>query len=437
VLVALIASTLVGTAEYVQKADRVYVQGVAIHPEYRGRGICRALVRKAEEIARKVNVPVLALCAIEEAGNVQIFEKLGFRIMNHSVAPNHVSPAGDPVTQVDMEREVAYPTNQADAHSAVLHSHGLLAPLDFSGNENVDSKSNKQPNAAPSSAYTSPALEWIKVLLPVLLSWPVVGLTIALLFSAPIGVLVERFTQSQEGAAELGPLKITLGKPVLPPQYRDRTKPVAKETIDLSTLVGPIGDTGDNASTVGFAVMYAIRAAQASIDLKTPPLSPWGIYSLARKYDEYEGERDYGSSIIGALMGAKAVGVYAEKDWPYASEKTPTKPIEPLFKIKDFEQCKSVVQILNALRAGKVVAAAIYVTDDFDNPGETGVVVIKLPVERDILGLKAIAITGYDSSSAEFKFANDWGAQWGDHGFGRIKDSDLAELLVDGYTVDL
>jgi len=188
---------------------------------------------------------------------------------------------------------------------------------------------------------------------------------------------------------------------------------VANETIDLSALVGPIGDTGYDASTVGFTVMYAIRVAQASIDLKSPPLSPWSIYSLARKYDEFEGERDNGSSIIGALMGAKAVGVYAEKDGPYASEKTPAKSIEHLFKIKDFEQCKSVVQILNALRAGKVVAAAIYVTDDFDNPGEAGVVVIKLPVERDILGLKVIAITGYDSKSAKFKIANDWGSAVG------------------------
>jgi ribosomal protein S18 acetylase RimI-like enzyme len=107
VLVALKELTLVGTAEYVLGDDHVYVQGVAVHPSYRCSGVCRALLLKAEEIAKAEKRATLAICAIEETGNVKIFEKLGFNVVGRKIAPNHVSPSGGPVTQVVMEQKIA------------------------------------------------------------------------------------------------------------------------------------------------------------------------------------------------------------------------------------------------------------------------------------------------------------------------------------------
>ncbi|MFD2111221.1 GNAT family N-acetyltransferase [Thiorhodococcus fuscus] len=103
VLVALNGSALVGTAEYIQKEHHVYLQGIAVHSRYRGQGVCRALVLAAGEIAKRNGLPTLVLCAIEETGNVAIFEKLGFEISSRAIAQNHVSPSGGPVTQVEME----------------------------------------------------------------------------------------------------------------------------------------------------------------------------------------------------------------------------------------------------------------------------------------------------------------------------------------------
>lgn len=99
-------NTVVGTAEQVQKDDNLYVQGVAVHPNYRGYGVCRALPGKAEEIAKSVKLPALTLCAIEETGNVEIFKMLGFKVTSSYIAPNHVSPVGGPVTQVNIERAI-------------------------------------------------------------------------------------------------------------------------------------------------------------------------------------------------------------------------------------------------------------------------------------------------------------------------------------------
>lgn len=107
VLVALKENAVVGTAEYIRQDYHIYVQGVAVHPEYRVRGVCRALLHGVEEIAKAERFRALALSAIEETGNVEIFKNLGFKVVSRAIAPNHVSPSGGPVTQVDMERKIA------------------------------------------------------------------------------------------------------------------------------------------------------------------------------------------------------------------------------------------------------------------------------------------------------------------------------------------
>src|SRR5207253_3568960 len=50
-----------------------------------------------------------------------------------------------------------------------------------------------------------------------------------------------------------------------------------------------------------------------------PPIervSPYMLYRLARRYDEFLGEKDVGSSLRGAFKGWFHHGVATEKDWP-------------------------------------------------------------------------------------------------------------------------
>lgn len=51
-------------------------------------------------------------------------------------------------------------------------------------------------------------LEWFKVVV----SWPVVGLVTVLVFRKPLLGFLERFSNSSGSKAEIGPLKIELGK---------------------------------------------------------------------------------------------------------------------------------------------------------------------------------------------------------------------------------
>lgn len=293
----------------------------------------------------------------------------------------------------------------------------------------------EERNDARKEPQPGVVLEWLKVLLPVLVSWPSVGLIVAVLFHEPLSGLIDRFSQSTQGKAELGPFKIELGAPVLPPEYRAQTPQQSQEVIDLSTTIGRIGDTGPEGTTVGFALAYAIQAAARARGRSELDVSARGIYTLAKRFDEFPGEDYEGTSLLGGLQAAKSAGVYSAKEWPYAQKVVPSGAVKPILKIKEFAQANTITQILGALRAGKVVAASILVTSDFDNPSKDGRVILKLPLRE--LGLKAIAIVGYNPSTAEFKFANDWGTGWGAQGFGFIKDTDLARIIKDGYTVDL
>ena len=140
-------------------------------------------------------------------------------------------------------------------------------------------ESNNKPEKAKMS---DPILEWIKVLGPILLSWPVVALLVVILFKASLLNLLERFTDSTGSKAEIGPIKIELGNPVLPPQYRAKTIEKAQESIDLTDEIGAIRDTGPEGTTVGFAVAYALQAAVKAKSKKSVVLYPRGIYVFAK-----------------------------------------------------------------------------------------------------------------------------------------------------------
>lgn len=291
------------------------------------------------------------------------------------------------------------------------------------------------PPKPESKKMNSGILEWIKVLGPVILSWPMVALLVVILFKTPILKLMDRFTESTGSKAEIGPIKIELGNPVLPPQYRGKLVERAQEGIDLSGEIGEIRDTGPEGTTVGFAIAYALQAAVKGNTQQSVTLSPRGIYILAKQYDEWPGEDYEGTSVIGGLKAVREIGAYLESDWPYESKTKPKTARKASYKISSYSELKGVEQILNALRERKIIVTTIQVTDDFDKTDNNGRVTVKLPLKT--MGAKAISIVGYNEKTAEFKFANDWGTAWGKDGFGIIKDTDLTRIMQGAYVLDL
>ncbi len=68
-VVAVLGKRVVGVVEFLVEADGVLIQGLAVHPKYRRRGIAHALVEYLEQAARYRGKSMLLLRTINETGN--------------------------------------------------------------------------------------------------------------------------------------------------------------------------------------------------------------------------------------------------------------------------------------------------------------------------------------------------------------------------------
>ena len=222
-----------------------------------------------------------------------------------------------------------------------------------------------------------------------------------------------------------------VAKLVLPPQYREPTQQIEIQSIDMSADSGAIRDQGAEGTTVGFTVAYALQAAVKKRDGSAVTLSARSLYVQAKRHDEWPGEDYEGTSLEGALKAVKTVGAYLDVDWPYSSKAIPRPNAKPTYKISDYIALKGLQDIKAELLENKVVMVSINITNDFDRPDAKGRIVVRAPIKP--IGGHSLSIVGYNSGTAEFKFANMWGTGWGERGFGYIRDVDLQKILVSAY----
>lgn len=281
-------------------------------------------------------------------------------------------------------------------------------------------------------------LEWIKVVGPLIISWPIIGLLAIILFRKPLTELIKRFKESSGGKAEIGGLfKIDMGTPILPPQYKKATKEEDFEKIDMSQDIGEIRDQGPEGSVVGFSVAYAMQAAIKAKSNEVVVLSPRSIYNAAKEIDKSPIDIDTGAHLTSALRAVKETGAYLESDWPYANKMKPKPKTKPAYKILSYQKLIKIEDILNEMKQDKVVIVGITATEEFmsSDAAKSGKIVTRLPLK--IIGGHSVCLVGYDGKEAEFKFANSWSKNWGANGFGFIRDSDLSRVLSDAYTLEL
>lgn len=227
-------------------------------------------------------------------------------------------------------------------------------------------------------------------------------------------------------------MKMTL----VAPEYRPASVPAASAStlIDLRESIGDIRNQGSEGTTIGFSVAYALQAAIKSKFNRKVTISARGLFVVARKYDEWPGEDYEGSSVNGGLKGAQAVGAYLESQWPYAGP-APAATVKPAYKVTKFRKLDTRLEALvAAMQARQVPMVQINVTDDFDQVGADGRVVIRTPLRTT--GGHSMAVVGFDQAKAEFRLANMWGKEWGDKGTVVMRDSDLKRILEVAYVID-
>lgn len=213
----------------------------------------------------------------------------------------------------------------------------------------------------------------------------------------------------------------------------------------------PILDQGDSSACTGFALATVIhhlldrarRSGEAAV-------SPWMLYSMARRYDEFPGAADRGSSLRGALRGWHRHGVCASKLW--TSEPMPRaslapgkdwwgdavrRPLGAYYRVAP----RSLADLHAAIaETGIVYASAACHAGWLEGHGRRARAkgsawTIPLRSQRAGDGGHAFAIVGYDADGLLIQ--NSWGKAWGDGGFARLVYDDWLANAMDCWVVQL
>lgn len=203
------------------------------------------------------------------------------------------------------------------------------------------------------------------------------------------------------------------------------TKIDLKEYLEYKV---PILDQGQEGACTGFGLAtvanYLLRRRKVIPDPK--PVSARMFYQMAKRYDEWPGERYSGSSARGAMKGWHKHGVCSDKCWPYkitdkehrlTEERTSDalrRPLGAYYRVNH----KDIVAMHSAMAEVGILYATASVHEGWDNVGKNGII----PFSEKNLGGHAFAIVAYDDRG--FWIQNSWGKSWGKQGFGLISYDD-------------
>jgi ribosomal protein S18 acetylase RimI-like enzyme len=101
-VVGLIEQTVVGCVFYQPQGDHVYLDRLAVLPEYRRRGLGRALVEYVEARARELVLPCIRLgvrTALPQ--NQAYYERMGYRVVEYASHAGYTEP-----TYLILEKDV-------------------------------------------------------------------------------------------------------------------------------------------------------------------------------------------------------------------------------------------------------------------------------------------------------------------------------------------
>ena len=222
---------------------------------------------------------------------------------------------------------------------------------------------------------------------------------------------------------------------------------------------GLVLDQGREGACTGFGLAAVINYLQwarytyGTLPGSFAPVSPRMLYELARRYDEWPGERYDGSSCRGALKGWHKHGVCAETLWRYRDRggnvrllvpdpgwdaDATTRPLGVYYRINK----RSVVDMQAAIQEIGAIYVAARVHDGWDRLPSTGaptthadIPLIDPPEDPHNFGGHAFALVGYNERG--FIVQNSWGPRWGAGGFAVMPYSDWVRYASDAWAVAL
>ena len=215
----------------------------------------------------------------------------------------------------------------------------------------------------------------------------------------------------------------------------------------------PVLDQGQTNACTGFALASVVYHLQHTAKRKRVHVSPFMLYSMARRYDEFPGDPDIdtGSSLRGAMKGWYKYGACSDKLWP--SETMPAsqgrksaddwwldavqRPLGAYYRV----DTRSVTDMHVALNEiGILYASAVCHsgwTEGFTNTAHSKGRYWIMPRRKAGLsdGGHAFAIIGYNQDG--FIVHNSWGLGWATKGRAVLTYEDWLDHAMDCWVAQM
>lgn len=218
-----------------------------------------------------------------------------------------------------------------------------------------------------------------------------------------------------------------------------------------------VKDQGSTSACTGFSLSLVVEHLLARSQREAASISPYMLYSMARRYDEFPGSRDEGSSLRGALKGWYRHGVCGDHLWATGVDMPPApkraeddwwldavrRPLGAYYRI-DARAISDMHAALNEV--GILYASAVC------HAGWEGGYKEKKPRARPqsfadaihvipeveptaVDGGHAFAIIGYNETG--FLIQNSWGERWGSRGYAILSYADWLANAMDCWVAQL
>lgn len=195
-------------------------------------------------------------------------------------------------------------------------------------------------------------------------------------------------------------------------------------------------DQKNEGACTGFAVAAAINLLNQRID-KDTVVSARMLYEMAKRNDEWPGEKYDGSSLRGAIYGWKNMGVCQEALWEYRTGSKKGRFSIKMAKdarnntIGAYYRLKPIISDFHAaLNEAGVIAVSANVHKGWDDPKNGIIRHYKKPG-----GGHAFVIVGYNDKG--FWIQNSWGKNWGDNGVALWSYEDWVKNVMDAWVFRL
>lgn len=172
------------------------------------------------------------------------------------------------------------------------------------------------------------------------------------------------------------------------------------------------------------------------------PSRMYGFVRSRQLEGTFPGDPAVGIWPITALRILRGWGAPPEEAWPYDGDSSAWPPTEPPcvdtlakhFRIGCYQRVRTAIECKTVLAQERGVGVSLDINDKWRSAPHGRIPPLS---PSDVSnGSHCVVLVGYDDCSSEFMFANSWGDDWGDHGYGYIPYEVFEATWWEGWMFD-